>query len=183
MLKANNKKICIVVSSLGKGGAERSSGLLSQMLFDVGYDVHVVSVLNDIEFPYKGKLLNLGELKERRFYFRTIKRFRVLKAYLKQHNFDYVIDNRTRIGFLKEFIISKFIYTPKKTIYCIRSFKTGNYMNPNRFLGRLLYGNAYKIVGVSKAIAKKVKEDYGFKNVTSIYNAITFEKDVLKDGN
>ena len=183
MLKANNKKICIVVSSLGKGGAERSSGLLSQMLFDVGFDIHVVSVLNDIEFPFKGKLLNLGELKAKDdSVLGRLNRLRVLKAYLKQHNFDYVIDNRTRIGFLKEFIISKFIYSPKKTIYCIRSFKTGNYMNPNRFLGRLLYGNAFKVVGVSKSIAKKVKEDYGFKNVTSIYNAITFEEDVLKDG-
>ncbi|SDH77916.1 glycosyltransferase [Winogradskyella thalassocola] len=177
MLKANNKKICIVVSSLGKGGAERSSGLLSEMLFDVGYDVHVVSVLNDIEFPFKGKLLNLGELKAKDdSALGRINRLRVLKAYLKKHNFDYVIDNRTRIGFLKEFIISKFIYSPKKTIYCIRSYKTANYINPNRFLGRLLYGNAYKIVGVSKAIAEKVKADYSFNNVTSIYNPIALEE-------
>ncbi|EPR73901.1 Alpha-1,4-N-acetylgalactosamine transferase PglH [Winogradskyella psychrotolerans RS-3] len=177
MLKANNKKICIVVSSLGKGGAERSSGLLSQILFDVGYDVHVVSVLNDIEFSYKGKLLNLGELKDQDdSVLGRLKRLRVLKAYLKKHNFDYVIDNRTRIGFLKEFVISKFIYSPKKTIYCIRSYKTANYINPNRFLGRLLYANAYKIVGVSKAIAEHVKAVCKFKNVTSIYNPIVLEK-------
>lgn len=178
MLKANNKKICIVVMSLGKGGAERSSGLLSQMLFDANYDVHVVSVLNTIEFPYKGKLLNLGELKaENDSAFGRLRRLRVLKRYLKEHNFDYVIDNRVRIGFLKEFIISKFIYTPKKTIYCIRSFEMNKYINSNRFLGRLIYNNAYKIVGVSKVIAKKVKKDYNFKNVISIYNAINFEDD------
>ncbi len=51
MIKTNNKKICIVVSSLGKGGAERSSALLSQMFYDVGYDVHIVCILNKIEFP------------------------------------------------------------------------------------------------------------------------------------
>lgn len=182
MIKANSKKICIVVSSLGKGGAERSSGLLSQMFFDVGYDVHMVSVLNNIEFPYKGKLLNLGELKDKNdSAFGRLNRLRVLKAYLKEHNFDYVIDNRTRIGFLKEFIISKFIYNPNKTIYCIRSFKTESYINPNRFLGRLLYANAYKIVGVSKAITKKVKEDYSLNNVISIYNAISKDETIFND--
>ena len=107
MIKANNKKICIVVSSLGNGGAERSSGLLSQMLYNVGFDVHVISILNNIEFPYKGKLLNLGELKDKdNSALGRLKRLRVLKAYVKEHNFDYIIDNRTRIGFFKEFIIS-----------------------------------------------------------------------------
>jgi len=178
MPKANNKKICIVAHSLGKGGAERCSGLLSQMLYDVGFDVHIVSVINDIEFPFKGKLLNLGEFKEKNdSAFGRLKRLRVLKAYLKTHNFDYVIDNRARIGFLKEFIISRFIYNSKKTIYCIHSFKTDNYINSNRFFGRLIYANAYKIVGVSKAIAKKVKKDYNLKNVTSIYNAITISEE------
>ncbi|MFK7831754.1 MAG: glycosyltransferase [Winogradskyella sp.] len=173
MPKADNKKICIVVTSLGKGGAERSSGLLSQMLYDVGCDVHVVSVLNSIEFPYKGKLLNLGELKDNDdSALGRWKRLRVLKAYLKAHNFDYIIDNRTRIGFLKELVISKFIYNPKNIIYCIRSYKMANYINPKPFLAKLLYGNAYKIVCVSKAIAEDIKKTYAFKNVTTIYNSI-----------
>lgn len=179
MPKANNKKICIVVMSLGKGGAERSSGLLSQMLYDAGFDVHVVSVINDIEFPYKGKLLNLGELKEKDdSVFGRLNRLRVLKAYLKEHNFDYVIDNRTRIGFIKEFIISKFIYIPKKTIYCVHSFKTDSYINHSRFLGKLLYSNAYKNVSVSKAITEKIKKKYQFKNMTTIYNSINFEEKI-----
>jgi len=181
MLKANKKKICIVVSSLGKGGAERSSGLLSQMLYNSGYDVHVVSVLNDIEFPFKGELLNLGEFKDLNdTSYGRWQRLRILKAYLKTHNFDYIIDNRTRIGFVKEYLISQFIFNPKKTIYCIRSYKTSNYINPNRFFGRLLYANAYKIVGVSKAIAEHVKTVYKFKNVTSIYNPIIFEEHCTK---
>ncbi|MBU2927350.1 glycosyltransferase [Winogradskyella psychrotolerans] len=176
MLKANNKKICIVVSSLGKGGAERSSGLLSQMLFDVGYDVHIVSVLNDIEFPYKGKLLNLGELKENNdTRLGRLQRLKVLKAYLKVNDFDFIIDNRTRIGSIKEYIISQFIYNPKNTIYCIRSYNIDLYINPNRVLARLTYGNAFKIVGVSKAIANSVAERYNFDNVTSIYNAVSVD--------
>ena len=86
MPKANNKKICIVVMSLGRGGAERSSGLLSKILYDVGYDVYVVSILNNIEFPYKGELLNLGELKDKNdSSFGRLNRLRVLKNYLKKH--------------------------------------------------------------------------------------------------
>ena len=46
------KKVCIVVTSLGRGGAERSSALLSIMLDNLGYNVHIVSVLNDIEYEY-----------------------------------------------------------------------------------------------------------------------------------
>ncbi|WP_178987740.1 glycosyltransferase [Winogradskyella schleiferi] len=184
MLKGNNKKICIVTLSLADGGAERCAGLLSQILYDVGYDVHVVSVLNAIEFPYKGEMLNLGELKdENDSIFGRLNRLRVFKAYLKEHDFDYVIDNRVRIGFLKELIISKFIYNPKRTIYCVHSYKIDHYIHPNKFLGKLLYTNAYKIVGVSKAIAKKIHSVYKLKNVLSIYNSIKFEDDVkeLKD--
>ncbi|WP_417860171.1 glycosyltransferase [Winogradskyella sediminis] len=181
MLKANKKKICIVVSSLGKGGAERSSGLLSQMLYNTGYDVHVVSVLNDIEFPFKGELLNLGELKDLNdTSYGRWQRLRILKAYLKTHNFDYIIDNRTRIGFIKEYVISQFIFNPKKTIYCVRSYNVNLYINPNRFLGKLIYSNAYKIVGVSKLIAHKIKEDYGLNNVTSIYNAININTETTE---
>jgi len=177
MPKSNNKKICIVVSSLGKGGAERSSAILSQILYDVGYDIHIVCVINKIEYPYKGKLLNLGALKtENDTSFDRLKRLRILKIYLKTHQFNYVIDNRSRRGFFQEFIISKLIFNPKKTIYCIRSYNTDLYINPNPFLGRLLYNNAFKVVAVSNAIAKKVKAKYNFKNVTKIYNAVNFEE-------
>lgn len=165
--------------SLGRGGAERSSGLLSQMLYSIGYDVHVVSVLDYIEFPYKGKLLNLGILKaENDSAIGRFKRLLVLKAYLRAHNFDFIIDNRTRFGFFKELIISQFIFAPKKTIYCIHSFKTEKYINSNRIFGKLLYGNAYKIVGVSRAIVEKVKEKYQLKNALTIYNSIKIDEKI-----
>ena len=110
MIKTNNKKICIVVSSLGGGGAERSSALLSELLYDLGYNIYIVSVLDNIEFAYKGELLNLGELKAKDdSVIGRLKRFKVFRNFIKDHHFDYVIDSRTRIGFVKEFIISKFI--------------------------------------------------------------------------
>ena len=59
------KKICIVTSSLGKGGAEKSSAVLSILLDNLGYEVHIISVLNLIDYDYKGTLLNLGALKSK----------------------------------------------------------------------------------------------------------------------
>ncbi|MBO6881188.1 glycosyltransferase [Winogradskyella sp.] len=173
MIKSNPKKICIVVSSLGAGGAERSSALLSELLFDLGYDVHIVSVIDRIDYPYKGKLLNLGELKSQDdSRLGRLKRLKVFRNYLKSHNFSHVIDHRTRIGFVKEFIISKWVYANEKVICCVHSYKTDNYINPNRILGRILYGSVNQIVAVSKTIAQKIRATYAFKNVVTIYNAI-----------
>ncbi|MCB0398163.1 MAG: glycosyltransferase [Winogradskyella sp.] len=184
MFKTNPKKICIVVTSLGGGGAERSSATLSEILFDLGYDVHIVSVLDLIDYPYKGILLNLGKLKAKDdSSLGRLKRLRVFNNYLKKHNFDYVIDNRTRIGFLKEYVVTKWVYNPKKVIYCIRSYNTSLYINPNRFLGKILYKSAYKIVTVSLAIKHKLEKDYDFNNIKVIYNPVDLKQDAAKSKN
>ena len=180
MTKASAKKICIVVSSLGGGGAERSSALLSEILFDIGYDIHIVSVLNKVDYPYKGQLLNLGQLKSQDdSTLGRLKRLRVLKKYLKEHNFDYIIDNRTRIGWFKESVISKWVYNSKKTIYCVRSYNTDMYIHPNHSIGKWLYASAYKIVTVSHAISDKLKSAYGFMNLEVIHNPVTGRLDPI----
>ena len=90
MIKSHSKKLCIVVSSLGGGGAERSSAQLSELLYDLGYDIHIVSVLNKIDYPYKGQLLNLGELKSIKF------------SIVQQINFEYIFGSFVlKIGCLK----------------------------------------------------------------------------------
>ena len=167
------KKVCIVVSSLGGGGAERSSALLSEILFQLDYEVHIVSVLDKIDYPYKGELLNLGKLKSEDDSRKgRMKRLKVFKAYLKTHQFDYIIDNRTRIGWFKEMVISKWLYASEKVIYCVRSYNTDMYINQNRFISKWLYNSAYKIVTVAEAISEKLKETYGFKNLKVIHNPI-----------
>jgi glycosyltransferase involved in cell wall biosynthesis len=173
MIKPLKKNICIVVKALGGGGAERSSGLLSIMLTQLGHNVHVVTVVNDIKYPYAGTLLNLGEIKENNTRLvGQIKRFSVLYKYIRSHNFDYIIDNRTRVSRLQELIVSKLLYKPKRTIYCVRSFNLYNYIPTNSFFAKLWYANAYKIVGVSEAISEKLKNKYAFKNVVTIHNPI-----------
>ncbi|WP_299112314.1 glycosyltransferase [uncultured Winogradskyella sp.] len=179
MLNPVSKKICIVVKSLGGGGAERSAGLLSIMLSDLGHEVHVVTVLNDIKYPYAGTLLNLGTIKDQNSKLSAgLKRFRTLFKYIRSNDFDYLIDNRTRVNRMKEFLVSKILYKPNKTIYCMRSFNLYNYMPTNAFMARMWYGNANKVVGVSEAISEKLQNKYHFNNVITIQNPIdiSFEK-------
>ena len=53
-------KICIVTISLSKGGAERSTALLSKMLHSSGFEVHLVTLNDTIDYPFAGNLINLG---------------------------------------------------------------------------------------------------------------------------
>ena len=71
----NNNKIAIVSASLGVGGAERFAGLLSFMLHDLGYEVHHIIILDNVDYDYKGKLVNLGKLfSDEEGVFRAIKK-------------------------------------------------------------------------------------------------------------
>ncbi len=75
--------------------------------------------------------------------------------------------------YLQEFIIHNFIY--KNTIQTIHSHKLTSYFPKNKLLAKLLYYKSLKLVSVSKEIEGKVTNDYGFKNITQIYNPIDLE--------
>jgi glycosyltransferase involved in cell wall biosynthesis len=167
----NRIKVLIVTSSLGGGGAERSAALLSILLSDGGYDVHIVSVLDDIQYAYKGELLNLGALKNADDSTSgRLNRLLVLRKYLKTHNFDWVIDNRTRTVSWSEWIISRWIYPAKKVIYVVRSFKLDFYFPSNKFIAERIYRKSPYIVAVSKEAAENIRKTYGYQNVITIYN-------------
>ncbi|RCU56491.1 glycosyltransferase family 4 protein [Oceanihabitans sediminis] len=143
------------------------------MLFQLGYQVHIVSVLNIIEYEYAGELLNLGELKEKKDgFFARWNRLQVFKNYLKKHQFHCIIDNRTRNSWLRETIIAKWLYAAYKTIYVIRSYNLEYYFPKRDNLSKYQYQNAAAIVSVSKEIQSLVEKKYGFNNVTTIYNPI-----------
>ncbi|MFT5215509.1 MAG: glycosyltransferase involved in cell wall biosynthesis [Glaciecola sp.] len=174
-LQSNNKKkICLVVSSLGKGGAERSSALLSVLLDQLEYDVHIIYIVNNnIDYPYKGKLLNLGLLKEKSDRpLNRLKRFFVFRSYVKKHRFDFIIDNRTRNSTFRELLISFAIYDLSKTIFLVRSFKISSYFPNHKSVAKYIYKKAYKVVGVSNEIVDAIQKKYHLTNVTCIYNPI-----------
>lgn len=166
-------KVCLVAISLGKGGAERSTALLSQMLERKGYEVHLV-ILNDwIDYPYSGKIFNLGKIKgQNDSMAKRLLRFGKLRNYLKQQDFDYIIDNRNRFSAAKELYYLNFIYRGFKTIYVVRSAKLDQYLPREKWVVGLMIKKSHKIVGVSKYIATTINKRFSTDKAVSIYNPI-----------
>lgn len=168
------KKICIVTTSLGKGGAERSSALLTQMLSKLGYDVHVMITKNDIDYNYSGKLFNLE--KELGIKLTSFNKFKFLRSYFKSNNFDVIIDNRTRPSFIKECFLYNYVFMAKKKISVVRSYKLKNYFPQKKRLAKFLYKKPIVLIAVSKEIQKVLINEYKFKNCLQIYNPIDIDK-------
>lgn len=178
-MKPIKKKICIVASSLGKGGAEKSSATLSIMLDNLGYDVFIVTVLDAIDYPYKGQLYNLGKLKKADdSIFGRFDRLQKVRQFIKSNNIDLIIDNRTRVQAYREFLISKFLYN-KPVIYVIRSFSSENAFTPYKWLNRWLYKDEC-MVAVSEEASITFRQQFGLKNMRAIYNGFDFETIISK---
>ncbi|AWH72832.1 glycosyltransferase [Dokdonia sp. Dokd-P16] len=170
--KDTHKKIALVTISLAGGGAERSLGILSTMLSGLGHTVHIVTLREDIEVPYTGTLFNLGSYKftddSLTARWGHLKR---LRAYLIQHNFDLIIDNRSRPSLLKEICYTQYIYRNLKVAFMVRSARLETYFPKPISIAKRLYNNS-NFIGVSKRICDKITETYGFRNTNHIYNAI-----------
>ncbi len=174
-MTSRGKNICVVAYSLGGGGAEKASALQTTMFHNLGYNVFVVSVVDDIQYVYKGKLLNLGTFKKQNdTIFGRFKRLLVFRKFIKENKIDIVVDNRTRTQAYREFIVSKFIYKIP-TIYVAHSYNVKEVFPQYIWLNRFLYKNA-PIVSVSKALEKQIKDKFGSKRTQTIYNGFGFSK-------
>ena len=173
MLKSIKQNICIVASSLGKGGAEKSSAILSVMLHNLGYQVFIVSVLDHIDYNYKGELLNLGKLKKKNdSVFGRFNRLKKFQTYLKSNQIDVIIDNRSRVSWFREFLISKIIYNIP-TVYVIHNYNRDKVFTPYKWFNKWLYSKEY-ITAVSEASKEKFKDLYQLKKIRTIYNGFDF---------
>lgn len=171
-MQNKHKKICILSISLGKGGAERSCAMLSQMLVKLGHEVHIVILTHDISYPFAGTLLNLDRDKEEGdTMLARFNRLYKLRSYLKQQQFDVVIDHRSKTSFLKEWIYDTFVYRGVPRIYVVHSSNPSLYLTeqPEKIKG--IYNNNLVTVGVSAYITKEVLKKYGITNGQTIYNA------------
>lgn len=170
----NNNKIAIVSASLGLGGAERFASLLGLMLINLGYEVHHIIILDIVDYEYKGKLVNLGKLfGNENFLFRGSKKGIYIAKYLKENSIDTIIDIRSRPLLLRE-LFTKLIYGNKITYFMIHSSNLEMYLPKSVFWAKYLYGNAKKLVFVSKEIEVKAKNNYDFTNTQTIYNPVIF---------
>lgn len=165
-------KIGIIVFSLSKGGAERSSAILSKMLTKAGYEVTIICVTDDVDYSYEGRLINLDQIVSPKM--GIAKRFakiQYVRKFLKKEQFDYVIDTRSRRSWLKQFFIGVILLRNERMIYMVHSYNLRFYFSKYVKLARYIYGSAYKIVGVSKAAIQRVQDEYGFNQCVCIHNA------------
>lgn len=167
------KKTCIITTSLANGGAQRFSALLSKILFELGHDVHIVVTKNHIDYDFFGTLFNLEkELGKSNFNFKKIK---ILRSYFKAQNFDFIIDNRARSVFLKEFVLYHYVFNAKKLFSIVHSHYFKNYLPKSRFLADLIYKNKSNIIAVSKEIQSSIINKYNYKNCVQIYNPVALD--------
>lgn len=180
----NNKpkqklRICLVSISLAKGGAERSTALLSTMLTQVGFAVTNVILTDEIDYAYDGELYNLGLLKnESNSVFARLKRFYKFRKFIKQQKFDLLIDNRTKQFWKKELFYLNYLYRKQKLLYVMRSYKKENYLSDKDFVTRKMLARTQAIITVSKEIATDMNLRYHTNHFQAIYNPI--EKLVIK---
>lgn len=165
-------KIAIFSHALGGGGAERFAGHLSFMLDGLGFEIHNIILTETQDYHYAGILLNLGALaKIEPRWKRKFVKAGLLKKYLEDYQIGTIIDNRPRNFQLSEWFTRQ-IYGKRKVYYLVQNHNLQNYLPNSVWLAKVLYGQAEKIICVSKAIEDKVKDKYDFKNTVTIENPV-----------
>lgn len=166
-------KVCILVESLSRGGAEKSASILSRSLVLNGYRVLIISLKDEIDYRHSGNLLNLGLGNSKNRRFKQVQKFFKLRRGLKNYKPDVVIDFRTRSRVFIEALLHLFIFPQKKMIYTVHSSKIDWHLPKGSFFKH--YYSQGKIVGVSREICNVLKSKYSFKKVYYIPNGIDIE--------
>ena len=171
-------KICIVTISLSKGGAERSTALLSRILHSEGFEVFLVTLNDAIDYPNAGNLINLGLNKPKNeTIFSRFSRFVKFRKLIKKEKFDFIIDNRSRQFALKELFYLYYVYKGNNILYVVRSFNLSQYLPNNKYVISEMIRSCKGIVGVSKLIAATINKRYHTNKALAIYNPIAeFDK-------
>ncbi|MEP6806598.1 MAG: glycosyltransferase [Flavobacterium sp.] len=175
----NKNKVAIVSNSLGGGGAERFSALLSIMLDNYEFEVHTIIINDIVDYKYAGSLLNLEkECIGLPSFLKKIKKGFLLKDYLNKNKIEIIIDNRTR-GLLIREIITKQIYGKARKYYIVQNCHFEKYFPSSLFWSRVLYKNVEKIIGVSKEIEQNINSKFKLNNTATIYNTFCIDKKAL----
>ncbi len=168
-------KIALIGDCLGHGGAEKVHANLSVYFVGVGIDVHNVIIDDIITYEFAGKLFSLNRYKSKnngitnKFY-----RFYLMRKYVRDQEFDFIIDFRMKQIIGRELLISRFIYNVP-TIYSIRSGFLDFYLPKSNFLAQLLHNKTKQLVVVSNKIEQVVKTRLTNK-VTTIYNPVDIDQ-------
>lgn len=175
MINQNRKyKIALIGDCLANGGAEKVHAMLSVYFHKAGLDVYNCVFVDWIQYEYAGYILNLGKIHpDANAVKRKALRFFELRKFIKDNNFDAVIDFRIRTGFFQELLLSKQCY-PKNIYYTVHSGILDFYFPKSPWLSTIIYKNK-NIVAVSTAIQKAIISNCFAKKVFQIYNPIDLQ--------
>ncbi|MCH9659736.1 MAG: glycosyltransferase [Bacteroidetes bacterium] len=169
------RHIALVGNSLSSGGAEKVQARLSFYFENQGIAVHHIIVSDEVTYPYAGSLFNMGKLKTTsNGPLNKLKRLQALQQYLKVHAIECVIDFRVKANYYQEHIIANWVYS-MPYIITVRSYDTSYYFPNKLSKAKAIFKKAKNIVAVSKALETKIRNDYQYPRVTTIYNPIDFK--------
>jgi glycosyltransferase involved in cell wall biosynthesis len=169
-------KIALIGYRLSGGGSDKVMATLSIFFEQKGIEIHNIIVLNEVSYPYSGKLYNLGLLKNKsNGVFNRIKRLVLLRKYLKENDFDFIIDFRFRRKVIQELILARFIYNTK-TIFTVHSFLIDHYMPNNSWMTRLMYNHCYANVALTSQMEELIVKKHQLMNVIRIPNPVNIEE-------
>ncbi|MEN2400990.1 glycosyltransferase [Flavobacterium sp. MC2016-06] len=176
ILSHKKKKIALIGYRLNGGGSDKVMANLSLFFERQGFEIDIIIVLNEVSFPYAGKLVNLGLLKNNRNgIFNKVKRLKALHTYLQNNKFDYIIDFRFRTKIIQELILARYIYNAK-TIFTVHSFLIDHYMPNNSWLTRLMYNHCLANIALGEKMKTLIEKKHQLKNVVTIPNPIYIEE-------
>ncbi|WP_130734579.1 glycosyltransferase [Flavobacterium sp. J27] len=167
-------KIALVGYRLGVGGAERVMANLSIFLDNLGIETHIITVIDQYGYEYKGKVIATQKLKVGTGIFNRISRLIALKKIFTKEKYDFIIDFRFRNKPFQEFLIAKLLYS-SRTIFTIHSAALDHYIPLNRFWAQKIYEKSFAIITVSNFIKDAIEKQYAFDNVQTIYNTVNTE--------
>ncbi|MGB1307695.1 MAG: glycosyltransferase [Oceanihabitans sp.] len=168
-----NTKIAIVVDCLSRGGAEKVAAFLSKKLSNEGFQVTVISILDEIEYSYSGRLINLGENNSSNKKVKQIQKLLKLRKAIKSESFDLIIDFRIRSRPVIELLLYVFVWANQQMVYTMHSHNLSLHI-PKGIIFKRLYKKA-KIVVVAKEIKAALIKKYNFKNISYIPNSINLD--------
>lgn len=169
-------KIALVGYRLSFGGAERVLSNTSFILEKLGYEVHIITMIDDIGYPFAGKLFNLGATRNKsNSFINKIRRFYALKKYIQNQGIEIIIDFRFRVNTLQELLIYKLAYRVPIVVQTVHSGNYSNYLFKNKFLSQIVFRGIDRVVCISTEQMKRIQRDLGFNNTILIHNSIDMD--------
>lgn len=162
------KKIALLIDRLNSGGAEKMVANLSKSFVAKGYDVTTIIMRDDVAYAFDGQLYNFGKIKAGNSKFKALQ---LLKSFIKTQNFNVIFDHRVRMFWLKEFVLSKFVFKNCRVIYVVHHYLLSKYFPTVKFpfLSKQTLVKNREIIAVSKAAQTKIKQRFNI-NSELIYN-------------